>query len=68
MITDRDSLILYSLNKIDSNSSMDLVKNQGIAIEAQQLPDAINQRYFGSIILRKDEEFKCETKYKVRKI
>lgn len=66
--TDRDSLILYSLNKIDSNSSMDLVKNQGIAIEAQQLPDAINQRYFGNIILRKDQEFKCETRYKVRKI
>ena len=68
VITDRDSLILYSLNKIDSNSSMDLVKNQGIAIEAQQLPDAINERYFGNIILRKDQEFKCETKYKVRKI
>lgn len=68
VITDRDSLILYSLNKIDSNSSMPLVKNQGIAIEAQQLPDAINQKYFGSIILRKDQEFKCETRYKVRKI
>lgn len=68
VITDRDSLILYSLNKIDSNSSMDLVKNQGIAIEAQQLPDAINQRYFGSIILRKGEEFKSQSIYKVRKI
>lgn len=68
MITDRDSVIIYSLNKIDAESSMKLFKHQGIAIEAQNLPDAINHKGFGNVILKKGEEFKSQTIYRIERI
>lgn len=68
MITDRDSVIVYSLNKIDEESSMKLFKHQGIAIEAQNLPDAINHKGFGNVILKKGEEFKSQTTYRIERL
>lgn len=68
VITDRDSVIIYSLNKVNENSSIKLVKNQGLALETQSLPDAINQEYFGNVILREGEEFKSQTTYKIHRI
>lgn len=68
MITDRDSVIIYSLNKIDSESSMKLSKHKGIAIEAQSLPDAINHEGFGKVILKKGEEFKSQTTYRIERL
>lgn len=68
IITDRDSVIIYSLNKIDENSSMKLIKNQGLAIETQNLPDAINHEGFGKVILRKGEEFNSQTTYRIERL
>ncbi len=68
MFTDRDSVIIYSLNKIDVKSSMKLFKHKGIAIEAQNLPDAINHKGFGNVILKKGEEFKSQTIYRIKRL
>lgn len=61
--TDRDSAIIYTLNKVDKDSNMDLLIHQAIAIETQSLPDAINHDDFGNIVLKKDERFYSTTKY-----
>lgn len=64
--TDRTCLIVYTLNKINDDSSMDLCKHQGIALETQLFPDAINHEDFGNIILKKGNEFYSKTVYKVK--
>ena len=64
--TDRTCLIVYTLNKISDNSSMDICAHQAIALETQLYPDAINHKNFGDIILKKNEEFYSRTIYKVK--
>lgn len=61
--TDRESAIVYTLNKVDKDSAMDLLTHQAIAIETQALPDAINHDGFGNIVLKKGERFYSTTKY-----
>lgn len=64
--TDRTCLIVYTLNKINKDCSMDLCKHQGIALETQLFPDAINHEGFGNIILKKNEDFYSRTIYKLK--
>lgn len=64
--TDRTCLIVYTLNKINKDCSMDLCKHQGIALETQLFPDAINHEGFGNKILKKNEDFYSRTIYKLK--
>lgn len=54
--------------KLFTDSSMELFKHQGIAIEAQNFPDAINHKGFGKVILKKGGEFKSQTTYSIERL
>lgn len=64
--TDAPAVVIYTANGFDDkaliNGQIPTVHN-GMALETQVLPDAINQDNFGNIILRKQEHFKSETIY-----
>lgn len=63
--TDRDCVVVYTLNKIDNKFNMNLHPHQGVALETQSLPDAVNHQGFGNIMLKKDEKFYSKTKYSI---
>lgn len=64
MYTDMDSVVIYSGNRLSEESEFVgyPIKNySGLTLETQQLPDAINNEGFGSIILEVDQTFNSET-------
>lgn len=64
--TDAPAVVIYTANGFDDkaliNGQIPTVHN-GMALETQVLPDAINQEKFGNIVLRKQERFKSQTIY-----
>lgn len=65
--TDRDAIVIYTHNHIQKSATGKdrlLWMHSGIALETQQLPDAVNQKGFGSIWLEPGEHFTSTTKYK----
>jgi aldose 1-epimerase len=65
--TDRDAVVIYTHNHIQKSATGKdrlLWMHSGIALETQQLPDAVNQKGFGSIWLEPGEHFTSTTKYK----
>lgn len=60
--SDRNALIVYTLNSVDGDWTVEnekVVPNMGIALEPQTLPDAINHKDFGDIVLpaNKNKEY-----------
>lgn len=65
--TDRDAVVIYTHNHIQESVTGKgrlLWMHSGIALETQQLPDAVNQKGFGSIWLEPGEDFTSTTTYK----
>src|SRR5690625_4511473 len=65
--TDRDAIVIYTHNHIQkpvTNNDRLLGMHCGIALETQNLPDAVNQSNFGSIWLEPDQLFSSETVFK----
>ena len=55
-------LVMYTMPEIDSgiqlsrDGGMDARPGEGVALEAQQLPDAINHENFGDVVLKRNEK------------
>lgn len=55
-------LVMYTMPEIDDgiklarDNGLDALPGEGVALEAQQLPDAINNENFGDIVLKKNEK------------
>ncbi|HIW89009.1 MAG TPA: galactose mutarotase [Candidatus Ligilactobacillus excrementipullorum] len=55
-------LVMYTMPEIDDgiklsrDHGLDAVPCEGVALEAQQLPDAINNENFGDVVLKKNEK------------
>lgn len=67
MVTDRDAVVIYATNTLDGRHNRDGETEEayaGITLETQNLPDAINQKDFGKVILSPDEIFRSETTYR----
>lgn len=65
--TDRDAVVIYTHNHIQESVTGKgrlLWMHSGIALETQQLPDAVNKKGFGSIWLEPGEDFTSTTTYK----
>ncbi|WP_192986584.1 aldose epimerase family protein [Carnobacterium mobile] len=66
MYTDMDSVVLYSGNRLNEEEELvgyPIRNYSGLTLETQQLPDAINNEGFGSIILDVGQVFNSETIY-----
>lgn len=64
--SDRNALIVYTLNSIDGtwkSQNQKMLPHMGIALEPQTLPDAINHKNFGDIILHANEKKSYNIKY-----
>lgn len=64
--TDAPAVVIYTANGFDNKTLIDgkaPTIHNGIALETQVLPDAINQNNFGNIILQKQERFISQTIY-----
>ncbi len=67
MITDRDTVVIYATNTLDGRHTAEGSVQEhfaGITLEAQNLPNAINQAGFGNVILHPNETFHSETTYR----
>lgn len=67
MVTDRDAVVIYATNTLDGRHDTDGKPEEsyaGITLETQNLPNAINQKGFGKVILVPDEVFHSETTYR----
>lgn len=65
--TDRDAIVIYTHNGADDDYELNGEKVQpyaGVAMEAQNMPDAINQKDFGDITLDPGEVYEAQTTYK----
>lgn len=64
--SDRNGLIVYTLNSIEKPVKVhgkDSCCHMGIALEPQTLPDAINHKEFGDILLSKNAQKSYSIKY-----
>lgn len=62
--TDRDAVVVYTHNGVSGDYQIDGKKVEpyaGVALETQQLPDAIHHEHFGHTILYPGEVFHSET-------
>lgn len=69
--TDRKAVVVYTATHPEQESSVNgskMTANRGIAIEFQELPDAINHEDFGSIRLVKGENKRFKTIYSFDRI
>lgn len=67
MVTDRDAVVIYAVNTLDGRHTDEGSLQEhfaGITLEAQNLPNAINQAGFGNVILHPNETFHSETTYR----
>ncbi|MCL1935146.1 MAG: galactose mutarotase [Defluviitaleaceae bacterium] len=58
IITDKPAVVVYTGNNIQQPFTY-----AGICLEVQALPDAINHKNFGSIVITKETGYKSNTKY-----
>ncbi|WP_143316223.1 aldose epimerase family protein [Clostridium sp. HBUAS56017] len=64
--SERNALIVYTLNACYDNFKMNgksIAKHMAVALEPQTLPDAINHKGFGDIVLNADEKKHYNIKY-----
>lgn len=64
--SDRNALIAYTLNSVSGDWTVEnkkVIPNMGIALEPQTLPDAINHKDFGDIVLLANETKEYVIKY-----
>lgn len=67
MVTDRDAVVIFAVNTLDGRHTNEGTSEEhyaGITLEAQNLPNAINQKDFGKVTLSPDEIFQSETTYR----
>lgn len=67
MTTDRDAVVIFAVNTLDGRHNTEGKAEEfyaGITLEAQNLPNAINQEGFGNILLHPNETFHSETTYR----
>lgn len=69
LFTDSESVVVYTHNHeqepvSENKNEKKLAIHSGITLETQQLPDAVNHKYFGSIWLNPKEPFKSTTTFK----
>lgn len=62
--TECASAVIFTHNQELKTPTTRIGQHCGIAIETSELPDAVNQKDFGSIWLEKGEQFKSETVFK----
>lgn len=60
--TDMPSMVIYTLNK---GKEFELNTHSGIALETQVEPNAINEKKFNNILLKKNKLFRSVTSYKL---
>lgn len=66
MKTDRPAVVIYTHNKINKGIFSPYRKHEGIAIEAQALPNSINiSNRMQDVILKAGNEFKSKTTYRI---
>lgn len=58
--TTNSAIVCYSGNHFDGQP---FLKHSGLALETQELPDAVNHKFFGSIILPVNQMFYQKTTY-----
>lgn len=66
VFTDRDSVVIYTGNRLSEQVELvgyPVKDYTGLTLETQQLPDAINNEGFGSILLEANQTFHSETVY-----
>lgn len=66
MATTAPAVVVYTTNLGDSQlriSPGKILKHQGVTLETQILPDAMNQQNFGSMMLEPEELFFSQTSY-----
>lgn len=74
MFSDRNGLVIYTMDTIpegiyfDRDHGKEAVGREGIAMEAQMLPDAINHDQFGDITLAANEKKSCFIRIQYEKI
>lgn len=71
MNTDREAVVIYSHNVDQSliTENEEVIKvHSGITLETCTLPDAVNQKSFGSIFLNPDETFESTTVFQFKTI
>ncbi|WP_167578671.1 aldose epimerase family protein [Jeotgalibacillus proteolyticus] len=64
--TDQKGLVLYTGNQMDSNMTIrgyNTQKHMALCLETQNLPNAINEPLFPSIVLKPAETYKAKTRY-----
>jgi len=60
--TDRPSIVIYTLNK---GKEFNLNNHSGLALETQVEPNAVNEKEFNNILLKKNQLFRSVTSYKL---
>lgn len=66
--TDRPSVVIYTHQAVSDSFEINgkmIESYDGIAIETQVLPNAINETGFGDIVLKKQDEFYSKTSYRL---
>lgn len=66
VFSDQDSVVIYTGNRLSEQAELvgyPVKDYTGLTLETQQLPDAINNEGFGSIILEANQTFRSETIY-----
>ena len=70
MLTTQPGVHFYSGNFLDGEvpgkGGKAYEKRSGFALETQDWPDAVNNRDFPSVILKKGEEYRRKTVWKIR--
>lgn len=69
VVTDRDAIVIYTHNGVNGKYQIkgkEVQPYAGIAMETQNMPDAINQEGFGSIVLYPGEVYKSQTIYQFK--
>lgn len=67
MTTDQNSVVIFTHNEKAEDFYMrdkPVRKYAGVTLEAQTLPDAINQSDFGNVVLRPEEAYSSQTVYR----
>lgn len=69
LYTDAEAVVIYTHNEIQAaelGQDSDILEHEGLTLETQTLPDAVNQENFGSIWLDPEEEFASTTVFQFK--
>lgn len=66
METDREAVVVFSTTGMEEDYLVDdekMSSHRGIALETQELPDAVNHSEFCSIVIEPEKTYRYWTKY-----